>query len=784
MKNLIRMAVIVGAVVATRTAFPSVDITALVREAGNDCTPKLVGGTSYTGYTIDTAFDGSPTPDAKRSLINLSYAPSEEHPVEIYYTIHDTFMPKASIIAESFVFYRANSLTRTPTRIRLEAYDPSCRSWRYLGGTTASLADEVPTTASWEISIPKANRGDYRQYRFVVTENYGKSSGNPALDANELVIKGSVFEALTWVGNQSNVWSSDALNWMTAAGVESAWLPFSKAILGATGVSVKGTNDITELDLFGKSPQQVISGGALRFAFPALIRADDGVRLTSDVLTVQGTDTVDYCAQGARNMEVTCLPRSATYAKTGEEIVYWKNRRLSDITGFAGAKIWVYGNHKEAFASRFANNGEFATVQFQCDNSTATRNGLIGGKVEFRQIGSDVYARLVYIGYLWDYAPSPSIDLDVTTVTQNTVRDEEHPADGDGYGLHDILAISDSNDGLIARIGERSADFSGCFPPSETNVQTGAPVTYARNANLAQIKDFKSATFVWYSNEYPMTPCFVKRKVDSLSAQFQCEIPQADNKFVLFVAKVVLTENGEDVMARLEYIKYIWDTFHLGEMDADITTAISGNIGDGRTSGYGCQDVVVGFTGSLHLDGNFGIRGGVSIENGELFFGAANLTVANEFTGAGTLGFEPASGTQTAVLSGCNNCMGGTILSGKTMVTLARADALGNGALTVGAEAVIAVGSDIAATAKDVTMVAGSTVSFATNASLCVDTLSLSGEGTVSIAGELRANTFRVGTTKSLSTAERRKLRYKGSSVKQTEDGWIVPSEGFILLLR
>lgn len=784
MKNSIRMAVIVGMAAVSRTAFPSVDITALVREADNDFTPRLVGGTSYTGYTIYTAFDGSPTPDAKRSLINLTYPPSEYYPVEIYYTIHDTFMPKAAIVAESFVFYRANSQGRTPTRIRLEAYDPACQSWRYLGGTTASLADEVPTTASWEISIPKANRGDYRQYRFVVTENYSKSSGSPALDANELVIKGSVSEreTLTWTGNQSSIWSSDSVNWATATGEPSVWLPFAKAVIRAAGVSVVGTNDVRELDLFGTDSQQVISGGALRFVSPALIRIDDGVRLTSDVLTVQGTDTIDQCAQGTRNAEVGCLPRSATNSKTGAEVVYWKNRRLSDITGFEGAKIWVYANHKEAFASHFVNDGETATVQFQCDNSSDTKDGLIGGKVEFRQVGSDVCARLAYIGYLWDYAPSPSIDLDeMSGLTKMDVRDETHDTN---YGLHDILAISGSTDGLVARIGEHVADYSGLLPPSETNVRTGAPVTYARNMKLARIGDFKSATFVRYSTEYSMRPYFVKRTADSLSVQFQCEVPQSGGQFALFVAKVVLTEDGEDVLARLEYIKYKMNAYHPGEMDADVVSADSGNIGSGEGADYGCKDVIVGFGGSLHLDGGFGIQGEVCIDGGELVLGAANLTVANEFTGAGTLGFEPASGTQTAVLSGCNNCMGGTILSGKTTVTLARADALGNGPVTVGAEAVLAVGSDIAATAKDVTMVAGSTVSFAANASLCVDSLSLSGEGTVSIAGELGANTFRVGTTKSLSAAERRKLRYKGSSVKQTEDGWIVPGEGFILLFR
>lgn len=792
MRSEIRLSILIGAALVSVEAFPSGDITALVRE-GNAYQADMAGGSYYdqSTYPAANAFDGV-YKDSGRLLVSPSYAPSEVRPIVVYYTIADSFMPDAAIVADSFVFYKSSAVDRTPTMIRMEGYDSIREKWLVLGGTAESVADEVASKDSWEIPIPRANRVDCRRYRFVITENKAKKSGSAALDVRELVIRGTVVNRipLAWNGGEGGVWNGANENWLDNAGESCVWQPGGMATIGDSAVTVSGTHAVSKLSLVD-AVSHALSGGEIQFVSPAILRVAANDRLTTDLVPcVKGTDSASACAQGTRNADVTYLPRGAT-DNTGAEVTYWKNRCLADIVGFDSAKIWVYSSQVKAVANHFESDGQVATVQFQCDRPNGEKSCVYGGKVEFRQVGADITARLVYIGYKWDVAVSPSLDLDTIGLTKINVRDADHSASSDGAALYEILAVTDANGGLAVCINnDHVVEHAGNLPPDETNNKTGSPVAYIRNANLSDIAGFESATLICGKKDADvrtLQPYFVTRAEGKLSTQFQCEVPYpADDKVLLYSCKVELTQSGSDIQARLVYVKYNWDTLPIGsDLDNRGTSAVILASGEQAAASSCCVgNIEVSFGGKLHLDGAFGVQGDVGIANGELALGAGMLSVSNSFSGAGALVFEPAGESQSVLFSGRNDCTGGTTLSGNTTVTLARTDAFGTGPVKVGSDATLAVSPDLAAVASTLTLASGSSLSFPASSSLCVDSLVVPEEGTVSIVGELGANTFRVGTGKTLSAAQRKKLRYRGCAVQQTDDGWIVPGGGLILLFR
>ena len=84
--------------------------------------------------------------------------------------------------------------------------------------------------------------------------------------------------------------------------------------------------------------------------------------------------------------------------KTGRPVVYWKNRKVRDLTAVTSGQLSQSGSFMAATAHCFANDGTTASVQLQANSGGAR----LCVKVEFTQQGDDILARAVYAKYDWD----------------------------------------------------------------------------------------------------------------------------------------------------------------------------------------------------------------------------------------------------------------------------------------------------------------------------------------------------------------------------------------------
>ena len=143
----------------------------------------------------------------------------------------------------------------------------------------------------------------------------------------------------------------------------------------------------------------------------------------------------------------SCLPRSASDSKTGEEVLCWANRQLCDLDVIESFSFYD-GSTRTSTATLhyFENNGETASFQLQYNRATGSdgRTARLGVKVELRQDGSDIRGRVVYARYYWYAAGEEAVTLDFDTVTADwaaaKIRDDINNTRDDGYGAGDLRA--------------------------------------------------------------------------------------------------------------------------------------------------------------------------------------------------------------------------------------------------------------------------------------------------------------------------------------------------------
>lgn len=151
-----------------------------------------------------------------------------------------------------------------------------------------------------------------------------------------------------------------------------------------------------------------------------------------------GSSVVEDCYGGS------CLPRSGSNAKTGEEVLCWANRNLRDLDAIESFSFYD-GNSSITTATLhyFENNGETASFQLQYNRAPSAdgRTPRLCVKVELRQDVSDIKGRVVYAKYHWYQSGEEAVAMDFDPVSASSaanVRDDSHASDG--YGAGDLRA--------------------------------------------------------------------------------------------------------------------------------------------------------------------------------------------------------------------------------------------------------------------------------------------------------------------------------------------------------
>ena len=195
-------------------------------------------------------------------------------------------------------------------------------------------------------------------------------------------------------------------------------------------------------------------------------------------------------------------------------------------------------------------------------------------------------------------------------------------------------------------------------------------------------------------------------------------------------------------MARVVYAKY--DRANLEPHDFDqVSENYRAVIYDANhQGGYGIKDIEARFCGALTLAGKMDIVGDVIVGEGiHCTLGAQSFTLANSFTGDGTIKFAAGSGVQIVLVNGVRT--------------------LEN----------VVFGGDLA-------------LSFGAGSELSVETVDFENPASVSISGPIGARLLRIGKSKCLVREQLARFTVNGVRVTQDENGWIVAKPGMVVSFR
>ena len=212
--------------------------------------------------------------------------------------------------------------------------------------------------------------------------------------------------------------------WRANGNSNVSWKDGSKATFTSSGkadVSIEGSVNVSGLVFENYSKAHSIQGGTLNTGANATIekRGDFGAVISSAIPVYHGRQDVPntsdprlaICVSGQRAITSNLHGGlAAGYTYSGTNVVYWRNRRLSDISGFASADFHRNTGSKCLGAKPFfyENNGTTASVQFQYK---ASDPWTYASKVTFTQRGDDILAKIDYwrarkIPYGEDMSPS------------------------------------------------------------------------------------------------------------------------------------------------------------------------------------------------------------------------------------------------------------------------------------------------------------------------------------------------------------------------------------------
>ena len=727
---------------ATEDAFTMQDITKFVRDAGPGSYTVTVGTNAIanSGCPVANAFNGvTDAVAAERVLLQKS----DGKTMQLIYTISDSAFPGYEFTVCGMDLFRLvkddYALTRSPRAFLLEAKDGE--EWKTLLAVDSQTWESTILVKSYD--IPVANRGNYRSYRFTITENGDSYWGG----MQEIVFTGIITPRLTWNGADGAKWNATDANWLDNDGAATRWIPRAKAVFGeggSTAITVEGTQEVCCIE-FPVTNTCTVSGGALVIPNAGKIKAGNGSAINSEIVD----DLPETLLSSTER-----LPVNPGNTLQGLWTLLWRNRDLSRITNFT-ATIDQGGSHRAATMQNYTNNGDTVSVQFQ---HLLSGSALLCVKASFRQDGPDVWARADYAKYSYAAARALGDDFDVPALNGGNgiyaypIRDNVLVTASAAYGLFNIQPFGDEGDTVPSQLSVEcnsvsnvpSSRVDSYLPRSESDANTGSAVVCFPGCRLATFEGIQSAQFAHANVLRSCSVHYFTNNGTTATAQIQALYVESSGSARLCV-KVEFTEVGGDVYARAVYSKYDWDDPSIHDFDnVPANGAHTMPIrDDSHNTGYGVKNLVGIFKGQrVALNGAIKATNCIAVGDGAtLTLGANDLSLVRDITGDGTVRFAPASGAQTVTVSGER-------------------------------------------TIDNVAFGGATTLSFAPDASLSTDIAEVEEGAAVSIVGAAGANLLRIGTSKCLTRAEREHFTVNGYEATQNADGWVVPKPGFRIIVR
>ena len=612
---------IIGCVspLVANAAVPYQDITKLVREADSGSYSVTLGeGTiQNASYPASNAFNGvTNTVASERALLNKKDGTS----MQIIYTISESALQGYDFRVCSLTVYRLtndSALERSPKAFTLEAFDGT--EWKMLVEVDSQTWDWDTFSKSYE--IPQANRGNYRSYRFTITDSLDIYWSG----VQEITFNGIVTPSLRWNGAAGARWNATDANWLDGNGAATSWIPGAKAAFGVGGsvdVTVDGTNEVGGIS-FSAANRCSVSGGALAIVSPGEIKAGNNDMIASEFVDAKPTSVLS----GSEH-----LPADPSDKNKGAWTLLWRNRKLSAITGFSGATIDQNGTLRTASAQQYINNGDTASVQFQY---LISGGALLGVKVLLEQNGADVWGRVAYSKYSYanPRALGDDLDIDKSDVYYITVRDGV--VSTSGYGLYGVTPVGGEivSAPVTVSVGESvecvSQPSDRYLPKNATNTKTGDAVLRFPGYRLEDLVGIASSDLNYNGDLKPASVHFFTNCVTNATVQVQGNTYGSDGNGARLCVKIEFTDGEGGVYARAVYAKYDWNIKTVHDFD---------NIED--TSNIYDESYVSG--------GAYGVKNLVGVFRGHrVTFGASTIALDHEITGDGTIRFASLSGSQT-----------------------------------------------------------------------------------------------------------------------------------------
>lgn len=433
----------------------AMDITAYMRNLGSGY--SVSGGSLWNATPAGNAVDGVGFERSASGAVNYMRIISDGsggykiNPAYLDYKFQDG----RTAMVTAFTVYRFRraaysevgdnaDLARTPKRFKLQARNDNSSSWTTLFETSEDVVWGRDIVSN-RFEISESVRNSYAQYRFALdltaaSNQYWSASYSDSdyYTYHELVLEGVM--TLSWTGDANDKWSGADANWSDGASAK-AWEPSAIAVFnGGNDVSVSGTQTVGGIKI-GTGGKSSISGGMLAVESPACFDIGSATTISSSISDADGANSpirfdVNSVSSVLDGRGGSYLPRSDFDDNTGEAVLCWMGRSLSDITSISSCAI-TYGaaSTLASVFAHYANDGDMASFQAQIKPS----NYIICVKVELTQVGNDIHARAVYARRKdnVDAWPEEPLDFDTLDVSRK-ILDDEHNAASDGYGVRNI----------------------------------------------------------------------------------------------------------------------------------------------------------------------------------------------------------------------------------------------------------------------------------------------------------------------------------------------------------
>ncbi len=519
---------------------------------------------------------------------------------------------------------------------------------------------------------------------------------------------------LTWTETGASTWENG--NWQTDGGATAPWTDGAQATITSNGTATVSIGDsvyATGLVLGDYTRTITVQGGTLNLANGARIEkfGDYGAVVSSAVPIMQqdipnASDArFATCVSGTRAWTegvyggLPAKNEGGTYDKyTGTNVVYWRNRKLSDISGFISADFRRVSGATclGARPYHYQNDGSTASVQFQYRYS-ATAN--YGSRIIFTQQGDDILARIDF----WRTRDIPD-GADFTSQGSGgaqTIWDERTGVGA--WTVCNIIADEKIRDlTVVSSDGADDPAFANpdFLPSSSAGAHSGAWTLLWKNRNLEDI-EFKRAFGRNASGSVQKWALPYNRKIEpdgqTTSVQFRYYYNTSGG---VLCWKVYFKQEGNDIHAQIWRvgartldINRDWDDPDIGFPGA-MARVYDGNL---TTDGWGLKDIKATrkTVAPLELTSLNELPENLVVSNGELKVssGADIAFNGGTYSGDGTL--HLVGGTFTQGVAASNAITGKLIFDGtKCLIS----GATGNKVCGSGAEIELVNGGELKTT--------------------------------------------------------------------------------------